>query len=225
MKNILILFIYLFVIHSMPAFSQTTNEAIEPPVSGNAVIDLLKGNTLNAWKVPSSHWQLKDGSIIGETGSEKLSSPEWIYTNQSFSNFEFTCELRLTGDNRRNTGIYYRVHTFSYRGQFDAPSGYEFDAAATGDKLTGSVGDWYMRPSLRISADSVLLNKIYNSDNWNRFTMRVQGNRLEYWINGTKIMDFTDTDPKGSKEGIIGFQMHDGSLMKAEYRNIRVRPL
>lgn len=210
---------------SQVVFSQGINEAIEPAVAGTGVIDLLKGGTLQAWKVPSARWQLKEGTIVGETGSEVLTTPEWIYTKQAFSDFEFTCELKLTGDGRRNTGIYYRVHPISYRGRFEAPSGYEFDAAATGDKLTGSVGDWYVRPTLRISADSALINRIYQSDNWNRMTLRARGNRFEYWINGVKVMDFRDPDPNGSKEGIIGFQMHDGSVMKAEYRNIRVLPL
>jgi hypothetical protein len=222
--NFLVAAFFLLMQPSM-LLAQNVNEAIEPSVNGTGVIDLLKGNTLDAWKVPSSRWQLKEGSIIGETGTEKLSTPEWIYTKQRFSDFEFTCELRLTGDNRRNTGIYYRVNTISYRGRFEAPSGYEFDAAATGDRLNGSIGDWYVRPSFRISADSVVIQKIYNSDNWNRMTLRARGDRLEYWINGVKIMDYCDPDPNGSREGTIGFQMHDGSVMKVEYRNIRVRPL
>lgn len=222
--KVLLLFILSFLMMPL-AFTQNVNEATEPAVTGSGVIDLLKGGTLEAWKVPSARWQLKEGVIVGETGNERLSTPEWIYTKQKFSNFEFTCELRLTGDNRRNTGIYFRVTPFSYRDRFEAPSGYEFDAAATGDRLTGSVGDWYMRPSLRISADSAIINRIYNSDNWNRMTIRARENRLEYWINGVKVMEYSDPDPKGSREGIIGFQMHDGSVMKAEYRNIRVLPL
>ena len=225
MKQLFFLFVCSCLMIPTVLFSQVTNEATEPPVTGPGVIDLLAGGTLNAWKVPSSRWRLEVGSVVGETGTEKLSTPEWLYTKQRFSNFEFTCELKLTGDNRRNTGIYYRVHTILFRNRFEAPSGYEFDAAATGDKLTGSVGDWYVRPSLRISADSAIINHIYNSDNWNRMTMRARGNRLEYWINGIKIMDFQDTDPKGSREGVIGFQMHDGSVMKVEYRNIRVLPI
>jgi hypothetical protein len=222
-----ILFLLAFSCCVMPslAFSQDANEATEPSVKGAGVIDLLKTGTQEAWKVPSARWQLKEGSIVGETGTERLSTPEWIYTKQSFSNFEFTCELKLTGDSRRNTGIYFRVHTVSFRGRFEAPSGYEFDAAATGDRLTGSVGDWYARPSLRISADSAIINRIYNSDNWNRMTIRARGNRLEYWINGVKVMDYRDPDPNGSRNGVIGFQMHDGSVMKAEYRNIRVLAL
>ncbi len=214
-----------FLVMPFLSFSQEANEAIEPSVTGAGVIDLISGETLDAWKVPSARWQLKEGSIVGESGAERLSTPEWIYTKQSFSNFEFTCELKLTGDNRRNTGIYYRVKPVSYRGRFEAPSGYEFDAAATGDRLTGSVGDYYVRPSLRISADSAVISKVYNSDNWNRMTIRARGDRLEYWINGIKVMDYRDPDPKGSRDGVIGFQMHDGSVMKAEYRNIRVLPL
>jgi hypothetical protein len=225
MKQVLFLLVCFCLMMPCLVFSQNVNEATEPSLTGTGVIELLKGGTLDAWKVPSGRWQLKEGSIVGETGTERLSTPEWIYTKQSFGNFEFTCELRLTGDNRRNTGIYYRVTPISYRGRFEAPSGYEFDAAATGDRLTGSVGDWYVRPSLRISADSTIINKIYNSDNWNRMTLRARGNRLEYWINGVKVMDYRDEDPKGSREGVIGFQMHDGSVMKAEYRNIKVLPL
>ena len=225
MKQVLFLFALSFLMMLQGAFSQNVNEATEPSVIGTGVIDLLKGGTLEAWKVPSTRWQLKEGSIAGETGGDRLSIPEWIYTKQKFGNFEFTCELRLTGDNRRNTGIYFRVNTFTYRDRFEAPSGYEFDAAATGDRLTGSVGDWYARPALRISADSAIINRVYNSDNWNRMTIRARENRLEYWINGVKVMDYRDPDPRGSREGIIGFQMHDGSVMKVECRNIRVLPL
>lgn len=224
MKYVSFLFLCFCLIISHLAFTQNANEAAEPKVNGAGAIDLLKDGTLDAWKAPS-HWHLVNGTIVGETGTGKLTAPEWIYTKQRFSNFEFTCEMRLTGDSHRNTGIYYRVNTFLFRNRYEAPSGYEFDAAATGDNLNGSVGDWYSRPQLRISADSAIVNKIYNSDNWNRMTLRARGNRLEYWINGVKIMDFQDPDPKGSRDGIIGFQMHDGAVMKAEYRNIRVLPL
>ncbi len=87
------------------------------------------------------------------------------------------------------------------------------------------MGDWYMRPSLRIYADPAIINQTYKPDSWNRMTIRARGNRLEYWINGIKVMDYVDQDPKGSREGVIGFQMHDGSVMKVEYRNIRVLAL
>ncbi|WP_175288762.1 3-keto-disaccharide hydrolase [Flagellimonas eckloniae] len=218
---------------SQLSFSQNTNEVIEPEVAGNRVIDLLEGGTLDAWKVPSTNWKIQNESIIGSTGEEKLEIPEWLYTKQRFRDFEFTCEMRLSGDRRRNTGIYYRVHPFLFKSQngkksYMAPSGYEFDAAfhhPDGKNFRGTLGDWYARPSLRIFPDKDIINKAYKTDEWNRMTLRAHGNRLEYWINGFKVMDYTDTDPKASQEGIIGFQIHDGSVMTVEYRNIRVLPL
>ena len=90
LRQILFLLAFSCFVIPSPALSQDANEATEPSVKGAGVIDLLKGGTLDAWKVPSARWQLKEGSIVGETGTERLSTPEWIYTKQSFSNFEFT---------------------------------------------------------------------------------------------------------------------------------------
>ncbi|MDF7800263.1 DUF1080 domain-containing protein [Pontiellaceae bacterium B1224] len=213
------------------ALAQNANESVEPAVSGEGAIDLLAGGTLDAWGEASERWSLEDGCIVGDTGGEKIKIPEWIYTKQSFGDFEFTCEMLLTGDKSRNTGIYYRAQPFPFKrgkASYEAPSGYEFDAAfhQPGKRNNrGSLGDWYARPSLRILPDQKIINEVYRSEDWNRMTIRARGNRLEYWINGIKIMDFEDPDPKGSREGIIGFQIHDRTVMKVEFRNIRVRPL
>jgi hypothetical protein len=212
------------------ASSQDANEATEPTVKGAKVIDLLEGGTLAAWQVPSDHWYLEGKSIIGHTGNVEIEIPEWIYTKQQFSDFEFTCELRLTGDNHRNTGIYYRVNKFLFKEKrankaYEAPSGYEFDAAfhSPGKRnFRGTLGDWYARPSLRIFPDQNIINQVYKPGEWNRMTIRARANRLEYWINGIKVMDYLDNDPKASRKGLIGFQIHTGPVMKVEYRNIRI---
>ena len=233
MKRKLVIIFCSFLIIPHLTFSQEANEAVEPTLDSPGVINLLEGGTLDAWKLPSAHWYVEEESIVGYTGEEQLEIPEWLYTKQRFSDFEFTCELRLTGDNHRNTGIYYRVNAFLFEGNqgkksFEAPSGYEFDAAfhnPTRRNNRGSLGDWYKRPSLRILPDQAIINQVYKPEKWNRMTIRAQGNRLEYWINGIKIMDYQDHDPEASSEGVIGFQIHDGSVMKVEYRNIRVLPL
>ena len=212
------------------AFAQQVNEAIEPTLEGIEVIDLLQGGMLDAWKVPSNHWSLENGVIIGNTGDVALEAPEWIYTNQKFSDFEFTCELKLTGDTRRNTGVYFRVNEFLFKEKkgdksYQAASGYEFDVAFynLGKKnFTGSLGDWYARPSLRVFPDKKNINQVYKPGEWNRLTIRARENRIEYWLNGIKIIDFIDNDSKASRNGTIGFQIHNGSVMKVEYRKIRV---
>ena len=232
-RTLLVMASYWVVMFSL-AFADDRNEAQEPLVMGQRVIDLLKGEASEVWSIPpEAHWEINQELVTGHTGGEKLTTPVWLYTKEEFSDFEFTCELKLTGDQRRNTGIYHRVETFSFESKgakksFTAPSGYEFDAAnpkpARGN-YWGSVGDWYARPQLRVLAPQSIINEAYKAEEWNRMTMRARGNRVEYWVNGVKVMDFTDDDPKASKKGLIGFQLHDGAVMKIECRNIRVLPL
>ncbi|MGJ8744478.1 3-keto-disaccharide hydrolase [Polaribacter sp.] len=213
--------------------SQHINEAIEPEVKGEKVIDLLDGGSLNMWKNSSNSWSLQNGMIVGNTKNEKLDKPEWIYTKEQFNDFEFTCEVKLTGDNQRNTGIYFRVNTFLFKqkrgnNSYEAASGYEYDIAShkPGKKdFRGSLGDWYARLSLRVFADEKIMNQMYKPKDWNRITIRARRNRIEYWINGVKIIDFFDKDPNASQKGCIGFQIHNGSVMKVEYREIRVNKL
>ncbi len=214
--------------------SQQANEATEPTFESPEAIDLL-ANDLAAWKAPSDRWYREEDRVVGHTGGEKLEIPEWLYTKQAFSDFAFTCEAKLTGDQRRNSGIYYRANVFQHPGNrnigkpFEAPSGYEFDVVvhnpAAERNFTGSLGDWYVRPQLRIYPDQAVINQIYHHETWNRFTLRARGNRLEYWINGVKIMDYLDHDPQASRQGVIGFQIHNASAMQVEFKNIRVLPL
>ena len=232
-KPILITFVFAGLLVTDLVFSQGINEAVEPTFRGEGVIDLMRDGTLSAWTVPSSLWHAEKGIIVGNTGDEELHTPEWLYTKQAFGDFAFTCELRLTGDNHRNSGVYYRVKPFQFEDSrknrsFSAPSGYEFDAyihSPPNKNYWGSLGDWYSRPSLRIFSDQRIINQLYEPGNWNRLTIRARGDRLEYWINGIKIMDYRDKDPEASREGVIGFQIHDGSVMKVEYRKVFVRPL
>jgi hypothetical protein len=191
------------------------------------------GDTLNNWVLPSDDWSIKNGVITGDTGAKKLDISQWLYTKQRFKNFEFTTEVKLGGDDRRNSGIYFRVNTFIFKNargnkSYEAPSGYEFDLARhkpNKRNYWGALGDWFARKSLRIFADQTLIAKTYTPLEWNRLTIRARDNRIEYWINGFKVMDYIDTDPKASREGTIGFQLHDGTVMKVEYKNILVRPL
>lgn len=210
------------------------NNATEPTFHGKGVIELFTSNNLNGWKVPSVKWSVVDDAIVGNTGNKKLSIPEWLYTEQRFKDFEFTCEVKLTGnDERRNSGIYFRVNTFLFKSangkqSYEAPSGYEFDLAKHEPKKRnywGSLGDWFARPKLRIFADQNLISSTYKPQEWNRMTIRARDNRIEYWINGIKVMDYIDQDPKASREGVIGLQLHDRMVMQVAYKNIRIREL
>ncbi len=57
---------------------------------------------------------------------------------------------------------------------------------------------------------------------WNTYELRVTGERLEIFLNGRKINDFTGTDPARSlRDGHIGLQNH-GDGDEVSFRNIRL---
>lgn len=208
-------------------FAQAGNELTEPIVEGVHSISLIHEDTLEGWKVPSDCWSIKDGVITGDTGSKPIDAPEWLYTEARFADFIFTCELRLTGSLKPNSGIYFRVNPIQYQRRentpiFEAASGYEYDVAP--GKTCGSIGDWYARPKLRILVKREIIDRLYKENEWNRMTLRARGNRLEYWLNGEKIIDYVDADPKGSREGFIGLQIHNNSVMKIEMRKAQILP-
>ena len=203
-------------------------EAQEPLVEGAGVIELIDADTLEGWKVPSECWTTEEGVIIGDTGLEPIPVPEWLYTEQSFADFILSSEFRLTGSKKPNSGIYYRVKPVQYQWKehtpiYEAATGYEYDVVP--GKFCASLGDWYARPKLRVFADLKTIQHVYKEEGWNRATLRARGNRFEYWLNGVKLLDYIDEDPEGSREGIIGLQIHNNAVMKVEYRYLRVLPI
>ena len=227
MKKSLVALVNFLALASCLLWAQPGNEALEPKVEGTDVVTLITGDTFEGWRVPSKRWSVADGIITGDTEGQKLKEPEWIYSEQSFSDFILTVEVRLSGGPKGNSGLYFRVQPFLFQrgkhGPFEAPSGYEFDIAT--DHNNGTLGDWYARPSLRVKPDPDVMKDSYRPEDWNRLTIRARESRFEYWLNGDKIMDFTDPDPKGSREGVIALQIHDRLAMKIEMRKASLLPL
>lgn len=203
------------------------SDFFEPRIDGNGEIELVEGNTFAAWEVPSGRWSAKDGIITGDTGGKALNVPEWLYTKQRFADFIFTCELRLTDELKPNSGLYFRVNPIEFKWRnkplYEAASGYEFDVVP--GKYNGSLGDWYARPKLRVFPDRKIIERVFLENDWNRMTIRTRGNRIEYWLNGAQIIDYSDVDPEASREGMIGLQIHDNAVMKVELRKARILSL
>jgi hypothetical protein len=216
MNKIAILF---YLMTSLQANGQSfPKEDVEPILNEANAIALIQESSLKGWEVPSAeHWSIEKGTIIGDTKGEKFSVPQWLYTKQSMSDFTFTMEIKLTGE-KPNSGIYFRAKKVNWKGRYEAAVGYEYDVAEDVG-FNGSIGDYFARPKFRIRADQALVNKLYNKQQWNRVTLRARGNRFEYWMNGIKIQDYRDEDPKGSLEGVIGIQLHNAKVMKLEFRN------
>ncbi|MDQ3790308.1 MAG: ThuA domain-containing protein [Actinomycetota bacterium] len=95
----------------------------------------------------------------------------------------------------------------------------QIDATDSPDRTTGSI---YGFKAPDIAARDAALNP---PGEWNTFEVLVEGERVQVFLNGTRINDFTNTDPVRSlASGHIGIQNH-GTGDDVSFRNIRIKEL
>ncbi|MEU2576414.1 ThuA domain-containing protein [Streptomyces anulatus] len=140
------------------------------------------------------------------------------YQAKEYKSYSLKLDWRQAGDD--NSGVFVGFPAS------DDPwsavnNGYEIqiDATDTPDRTTGAV---YGYKSADLAARDAALNP---PGEWNTYEIRVEGERLQLFLNGRKINDFTNTDPARSlQQGHIGLQNH-GDGDDVSFRNIRIKEL
>ncbi|WP_066944124.1 ThuA domain-containing protein [Streptomyces lushanensis] len=140
------------------------------------------------------------------------------YQAKQYNAYSLKLDWRMPGDD--NSGVFVGFPS-STDPNSAVNQGYEIqiDATDTADKTTGSI---YGFKSADIAARDGALNP---PGAWNTYEIRVEGERLQVFLNGVKINDFTNTDPVRSlQQGYIGIQNH-GTGDDVSFRNIRIKEL
>ncbi|MER7665648.1 ThuA domain-containing protein [Streptomyces sp. NPDC096193] len=175
---------------------------------------IFNGKTLEGWKQAGPG---KFNVVDGEMRSEGGMGMAW-YQAKELKSYSLKLDWKLDGDD--NSGVFVGFPAS------DDPwsavnNGYEvqIDATDAADRTTGAV---YGFKSADIKARDRVLRP---PGQWNSYEIKVQGERLQVFLNGVKINDFTNTDPARSlKDGYIGLQNH-GAGDQASFRNIQLREL
>ncbi|MGA6871121.1 ThuA domain-containing protein [Streptomyces pratensis] len=140
------------------------------------------------------------------------------YQAKEYSAYSLKLDWRQAGDD--NSGVF--VGFPASEDPWSAVDhGYEIqiDATDTPDRTTGSV---YGFKSADLPARDAALNP---PGEWNTYELRVEGERLQVFLNGHRINDFTNTDPARSlQQGHIGLQNH-GDGDEVSFRNVRIKEL
>ncbi|MEU6843331.1 ThuA domain-containing protein [Streptomyces sp. NPDC046716] len=174
---------------------------------------LFDGSSTTGWKQAGpGGFTLADGSLTSYDGLGML----WYQAKEFTGDYSLKLDWRMAGDD--NSGVFVGFPAS------DDPwsavnNGYEIqiDATDSADRTTGSV---YGFKSADLAARDAALNP---PGEWNTYELRVTGERLEIFLNGRKINDFTNTDPARSlKQGYIGLQNH-GTGDDVAFRNVRVK--
>jgi Domain of Unknown Function (DUF1080) len=191
---------------------------------------LFDGRTTAGWrnygKSTITGWTVQDGALtrVGAGGD--------IISNGQFRNFELTLDWKI--EPCGNSGIFYRASEDSDAIYWNAPEDQVLDDACHPDgknDLTSAGAAYDLYPARK--------GVVKPANQWNTARIVVNGNHVEQWLNGVKMVEFEFGSPDWNSklaaskfaphphfgknaQGHIGLQDH-GNVVA--FRNIKIREL
>lgn len=188
-------------------------------------VNLSNGKNLDGWEVVGDGvWTvMRDGTILGQRDLSKpaekaLVHQSWLYTKKEYHQFDLHLEwwTRLGG----NSGVSIRdtsraQYTFGpHADPLRTPShiGYEI-------QISNGYKDEY--PSGSVYLFQKAKTGFQHDNDWNTFDIEVRDSGIRVKLNGHLVAESAG-DPKRSKTGPIGLQLHDRTSI-AMFRNLRIQ--
>ena len=174
---------------------------------------LFNGKDLTGWKIYGTEkWFVEDGLLVCESGPDKEYG--YLGTEQKFKNFELTLEFKQEANG--NSGVFFHS---SIEGTKIA--GWQAEVAPPGSSTGGiyeSYGrGWLIKPEPE-------KDKALKMGEWNKMTVKVVGNVVTTFLNGTQMITLDDAKI-GEKDGCIALQIHSGGGIKVKWRKIKIKQL
>jgi hypothetical protein len=192
---------------------------------------LFDGRTLDGWHVyrqsgPPANWRVVDGTI------ERVADGGDLVTDEQFANFELALDWKIAPGG--NSGIIYRVADTGEETYETGPEMQILDDTRHPDgksTLTSAGSDYGLYPAPRGVVKPV--------GEWNSIRLVVNGNHVEHWMNGVKVVEYELHSPEWnakvaaskfkqwpgygqSASGRIALQQHGSQV---SFRNVRIRVL
>ncbi len=224
------------------------------PAGQDGFVDLFDGRTLDGWHVSaktghsavSGHrsggrWVVAEGAIVGS--QDVPGNGGILITDRQFGDFEVV--LEMNNDFGPDSGLFLRSTEDgrAYQAMIDYHSGgnlmgiygeglggkpsiRNFNFLDTPDRVEPVAGAPVPFPVLPQSWPS-----FWRHGQWNELRARITGGALPTivtWINGVKMMEWTETERRHPERGGIALQVHGGGNYTQQfvrYRRIRVKEL
>lgn len=180
---------------------------------GEEWMSLFNGKDLTGWKIHGTEkWYVEKGELVCESGPDKEYG--YLATEKKFKDFELKLEFKQSANG--NSGVFFRSSLDGTK-----ISGWQVEVAPPGND-TGGIYESYGRGWLVQIPDEK--ENVLKMGEWNRMKIRVVGDRVITWLNGTQMVDFSD-EKIGEAFGVIALQIHSGGGIKVNWRNIVVNEL
>lgn len=174
---------------------------------------LFNGKNLDGWTIHGTElWYVEDGLLVCESGPDK--DYGYLSTDKYYDDFELTLEFKQEANG--NSGVFIRSTVEGTK-----VSGWQVEVAPPGSD-TGGVYEsygrgWLIKPDK--SKDSAL-----KMGEWNEMKIRVVGDKITTWLNGTPMIELED-EKIGNGKGSVALQIHDGGGIKVRWRNFMLTSL
>jgi hypothetical protein len=229
-----------------------------PAAKDDGFVSLFDGKTLKGWHVSAKtghsrasgnksggRWVVEDGAIVGS--QDIPGNGGLIITDEQFGDFEVSIEMN--NDFGPDSGLFLRS---TEDGKcFQAMIDYHAGGNLMGVYGEGLGGKPHVRNfSFEQTADKIKIHdvfektkppvpfpikaedwpKLWRHGQWNELRARIVNNppTITTWINGVKIMEWTETEKRLGDKGGIALQVHGGGDLTKQfvrYRNVRVKRL
>jgi len=182
-------------------------------VSQGGFKKIFNGNDLTGWNIHGTEkWYVENGELICESGPDK--GYGYLSTTKEYNDFILECQFKLEANG--NSGIFIRSTVDGTK-----VNGWQVEVAPPNNS-TGGIYESYGRGWLiKPSAEK---EKILKPTDWNKMRIKVQGDEVTTWLNGTQRVSLKD-NKIGQGKGGIGLQIHDGGGIKVRWKDIRVKEL
>lgn len=195
--------------------------------------ELFDGASLAGWRGEARFWSVRDGALVGESTAANpcRETTYLVWDGGTVGDFELEFDYRIVGG---NSGVQFRSREPSAL----AIAGYQADIE-DGPSWTGCLYEQEGRgvcatrgervrfvPGGRAAsrfADAAALQARVHVHEWNHYTVRARGKRIELSINGERTVDVLDEDPQAARaSGVLALQLHAGAPMRVEFKNLRL---
>tara|TARA_A200000113_G_scaffold11075_1_gene10725 strand:+ start:236 stop:829 length:594 start_codon:yes stop_codon:yes gene_type:complete len=174
---------------------------------------LFNGIDLNGWNIHGTElWYVEDGLLVCESGPDQKYG--YLSTEEYYDDFILTLEFKQ--EDNGNSGVFFRSTLEGTK-----ISGWQVEVAPPGNDSGGvyeSYGrGWLIKPEPK-------KDKALKMGDWNKMKIKVVGDQVTTWVNGTKMISIQD-EKIGKGKGSIALQIHDGGGIKVKWKNLNIKPL
>lgn len=174
---------------------------------------LFNGKDLTGWKIYGTEkWYVDNKNLVCESGPDKKYG--YLATEKFYKDFDLTCDFLQ--ESNGNSGIFFRSTVTGTK-----ISGWQCEVAPK-DHDSGGIYESYGRGWLvQIPPEK---ENVLKPGEWNTMRIKVVGDHVQTWLNGTSMTDFND-QKIGAANGSIALQIHDGGGIKVRWKNLKITEL